>query len=84
MEDKRNRIKKSLRLAMIFSGKKLNNLDLAIEDINNHFQHVEIKFIELAIKEGSLGYYGEVDKLSIQIICIWINKSIEKYRSNFI
>lgn len=51
--------------------KDINN---TIQDIIAEFKYLTLKQIREALRNGSLGLYGNTFRLSTQEVCIWIRK----------
>ncbi len=59
-------------------GLDFKDLDSTIQDLISEFGHVSLKDIREALRNGSLGLYGQTFRLSTQEVCIWIRKKTFK------
>jgi hypothetical protein len=53
-------------------------MGLLIADIKNYWPNITSEEVKQAIFYGSIGKYGYTYKLSIQVICIWIDKYLQE------
>lgn len=59
-------------------GLDFKDIDSTIQDVISEFGHVNLKDIREALRNGSLGLYGQTFRLSTQEVCIWIRKNTFK------
>lgn len=55
-------------------GMDFKDINNTIEDIRAEFKYLTLKQIREALRNGSLGLYGNTFRLSTQEVCIWIRK----------
>lgn len=78
-------ISKSLVIAIERTGGNITtlgnlNIENTVDDILRKFSGIEVKTIINAIRNGSLGDYGECYKITTQNVCIWIRKHLEELK----
>lgn len=55
-------------------GMDFKDINNTIQDIRAEFKYLTLKQIREALRNGSLGLYGNTFRLSTQEVCIWIRK----------
>ncbi len=73
-------LKASLVLAMDRLGMTFKNIENTIDDIVLQFPILTINQFRTAVRNGSLGHYGQTFKLNTQIVCIWVDKHLEELK----
>lgn len=74
-------LEKSLIIAMDRTDSKLLNSKNTIDDIIEKFSKKKLCDVLDGIKQGGLGEYGIVYKITTQSVCYWINQYLnEKYK----
>jgi hypothetical protein len=59
-----------------------NNIDSTIKDIIDEFGYVQLKNIIAAIRQGSLGYFGQTYRLNTQVVCVWIREYLKSKKTS--
>ena len=75
-----NDLRQSLALAFERTATEPYNIDYMILDIATEFPKLSDDELTTAIRNGSLGKYGKVYKLSTTEVCFWIREYLEDER----
>lgn len=67
-------LQSSIALAIERTGTTPFKIGSMVNDVLDEFKNIEIDRLVLAIRNGSLGMYGETFKLTTQVLCVWIRK----------
>ena len=74
-------LKASLFIALDRTGVKLVNVDTLIDHLRDCYPDTPTERITSAIKEGTMGTYGDVYRLSFTQVSIWIKEYEKAIRS---
>jgi len=78
LQERESKIKDSVLLSFERIGFTPFDTKNLVKDVNEEFSRVSIDNIQTAIRNGGLGKYGYTNKITTQIVCIWIREFLKE------